>query len=285
MRIASILLPLLSLLFRDCTGSTFYQPPGSGPAGDFQDNPQYAVGDVIDLQWELTDPLNGYLLDLFIIQTSPELETRATLFRHENSPQGWEWRVSLDGFSSEYDPDLSNVYYLRLEPSSRADVSVTCHYFNITRSDESPVSPPVPSPVSSSVLSSTPPSFSTSSPSIASPTTTPSATSTPELSRDELSTGAVAGIAVGATFVGTLFIVGLAGFLFWRRWGNNKKRGGEELGAITTANDGNEIHVYKRDVSEPSSELYVESTRRFGAEGSKPIEMRFEMSGDSVVRK
>ncbi|KAK1724643.1 uncharacterized protein BDZ83DRAFT_329158 [Colletotrichum acutatum] len=273
MRIASILLPLLSLLFRDCTGSTFYQPPGSGPAGDFRDNSQYTLGEIVDLQWETDDTS----IDLYLVQTLPEDEVATILFVGEShTPLGWAWNVTFDSFPSWHSPDLSNVYYLHLQPSLPVGVigaGVASHYFNITRS------------AASSVSSSASPSSSTLWTSVASPTTTPSATSTSELDRDELSTGAVAGIAVGATFVGTLFVVGLAGFLFLRRWGNNKKRGGEELGAIITANDGNEIHVYKRDVSEPSSELFVESTRRFGAEGSKPSEMRFEMSGDSVVRK
>ncbi|KAK1543225.1 hypothetical protein CPAR01_03858 [Colletotrichum paranaense] len=266
MRIASILLLLLSLLFRDCTGgSTFYRPPGSGPAGDFRDNPQYTLGEIVNLQWE-TDDMS---IDLYLVQKLPEDEVAAILF-------GWAWNVSLDTFPSWHSPDLSNVYYLHLQASLPVGVigaGVASHYFNITPS------------AASSVSSSASPSSSTLWTSVASPTTTPSATSTSELDRDELSTGAVSGIAVGATFIGTLFVVGLAGFLFWRRWRTNKKREGEELGAIITANDENEIHVYKRDVSEPSSELFVESTRRFGAEGSKLSEMRFEMSGDSVVRK
>ncbi|EXF85430.1 hypothetical protein CFIO01_04438 [Colletotrichum fioriniae PJ7] len=273
MRIASFHLPL-SLLFWNCAGSTvFRRPPGPGYAGDFRDNPQYALGEIVDLQWETDDTSN----DLFIVQTTPEEEIITHLFLSEYRPFGWVWNVSFDGFPPWHDPDLSNVYYLHLQPADQNDAGVTCHYFNITRSDASSVS--------SSASSSTPPSSSTLSTSVASPTTTPSATSTPELGRDELSIGAVAGTAVAATFVGTLVVVGLAGFLFWRRWKNKKKRERGEAAAMTTANDENEIHIYKRDLSLPPRELYVEGPRRLGTEGLEPSEMRFEMSGDSVVRK
>ncbi|KAG7055282.1 hypothetical protein JMJ77_0007745 [Colletotrichum scovillei] len=275
---AHLLLFLLSSLFWNCTGSAvFYTPPAPGPQYDFRNNPQYALGEIIDIQWSTDDRF----IDLFLVQTSPNLETLAALIMDRYVPVTFKWRVSFDGFPSSHDPDLSNVYYLHLQAAGQNGTGVTCHYFNITRSDASSVSPSALSSASptAALSSSTLPS------SVGSPTTTSSALSTPELGRDGLSTGAVAGIAVGATFVGTLVVVGLAAFLFWRRWRNNKRGGGEEAAAIATANDGNEIHVYKKDVSVPSRELYVESSRRFGAEASEPREMRFEMSGDSIVGK
>ncbi|EFQ26053.1 uncharacterized protein GLRG_01197 [Colletotrichum graminicola M1.001] len=33
---------------------SFRHPPGPGPTGDYRDNPVYAVGDSVDLQWETT---------------------------------------------------------------------------------------------------------------------------------------------------------------------------------------------------------------------------------------
>ncbi|KAK1593939.1 uncharacterized protein LY79DRAFT_668875 [Colletotrichum navitas] len=33
---------------------SFRRPPGPGLTGDYRDNPVYAVGDSIDLQWETT---------------------------------------------------------------------------------------------------------------------------------------------------------------------------------------------------------------------------------------
>ncbi|KAK1716892.1 hypothetical protein BDP67DRAFT_247511 [Colletotrichum lupini] len=278
MRIAAAHLLLLSPLFWNCTGSAvFHTPPAPGPQYDFQDNPQYALGEIIDIQWSTDDQF----VDLFVVQTSPDLETLAAVIMDEYVPSTIKWRVSFDGFPSSHDPDLSNVYYLHLQAAGQNGTGVTCHYFNITRGDATSVS--------SSALSSASPtaasSPSTSPSSIGSPTATPSAMSTPDLDRGELSTGAVAGIAVGATFVGTLVVVGLAGLLFWRRWKNNEKGRGEEAAAMATANDESEIHVYKRDLSVPSRELYVESPRRLRAETSEPSEMRFEMSGDSVVCK
>ncbi|KAI3542398.1 hypothetical protein CSPX01_06876 [Colletotrichum filicis] len=113
MRIASILLLLLSLLFRDCTGgSTFYRPPDSGPAGDFRDNPQYTLGEIVKLQWETDDPS----IDLYLVQKLPEDEVAALLFVDEShTPFGWAWNVSLHTFPSWHSPDLSNVYYLHLQ--------------------------------------------------------------------------------------------------------------------------------------------------------------------------
>ncbi|KAK1654544.1 hypothetical protein BDP81DRAFT_415998 [Colletotrichum phormii] len=265
MRIASVL--LYSLLYWKCTGSTvFRRPPGAGPTGDFRDNPQYALGEMVDLQWGTDDSP----IDLFIIQASPERDPVATLFLDEHRPQGWTWRVSFNGFPDWHDPNLSNAYYLRILPAGQTDPGTTCHYFNITGS------------AASSPSSSLSPSSSTLS-SVSSPTRASSATSTPKPGGDELSGGAVAGIAIGAT-AGTLVVVGIAGFLFWRRWKNNKKGRGEEAAAATTASDTNEINLYKRDTSVPSRELYGESARPFEAEGSEPSDMRFEMSGDSVTR-
>lgn len=151
-------------------------------------------------------------------------------------------------------------------PTVAGGAGSTCHYFNITNNA---VSSSVPSASSTSIL--------------VAPTVTSTATNTPKQGDGGLSGGAVAGIAIGATF-GTLAVVGIAGFLFWMRWKNKKReRMGETAGA-TNASIANEVRLQKRDVLSPLHELPSEGTRRFEAEGSEPSDMRFEMSGNSVVR-
>ncbi|KAK1495959.1 hypothetical protein CABS01_01766 [Colletotrichum abscissum] len=95
MRIAAAHLLLLSPLFWNCTGSAvFHTPPAPGPQYDFQDNPQYALGEIIDIQWSTDDQF----VDLFVVQTSPDLETLAAVIMDENVPSTIKWRVSFDGF-------------------------------------------------------------------------------------------------------------------------------------------------------------------------------------------
>jgi hypothetical protein len=62
----------LALAFAAClvgvrSTSSFSQPPGSGPAGNYRDNPEYDVGEKIDVQW--TSDLER--MDLWLWQEYP----------------------------------------------------------------------------------------------------------------------------------------------------------------------------------------------------------------------
>jgi hypothetical protein len=52
------------------------QPPPSGQTGDFEDNQEYEVGDVIDVQWES----DLELMDVWLWQDYPPLDNG--LFRY-----------------------------------------------------------------------------------------------------------------------------------------------------------------------------------------------------------
>ncbi|OHE99137.1 hypothetical protein CORC01_05630 [Colletotrichum orchidophilum] len=260
MRLASVI--LLCLLFWVCSSSVFRRPPGAGPTGDFRDNPQYAEGELVDLQWDSTD---DSAIDLTIIQVSEESEpASATLFLGQQTTR-WTWRVGFHRFWASHDRDLSNVYYLVITPAGQGGAGSTSHYFNITRNAASSG----PSSSLSSVLS---------------PAATSTATNIPKPSDDAgLSGGAVAGLAIGATF-GTLVVVGIVGFLIWRCWKHGEKRKRAVAAGVTATSDTSEVHLHKRDTSGPSGELCGESTQRFETEGSEPRDLRFEMSADTVRR-
>jgi hypothetical protein len=75
------LLPTLVLVFATClisvrSESVFVQPPPSGQTGDFEDNQEYEVGDVIDVQWES----DLELMDVWLWQDYPPLDNG--LFRY-----------------------------------------------------------------------------------------------------------------------------------------------------------------------------------------------------------
>lgn len=44
----------------------------------------------------------------------------------------YTWKITLDGFSPDFDKTRSNVYYFGLEDASGTAGGTTSHYFNIT---------------------------------------------------------------------------------------------------------------------------------------------------------
>ncbi|GKT66409.1 hypothetical protein ColTof4_03901 [Colletotrichum tofieldiae] len=195
----------------------FRRPPGPGPAGDFRDNPSYALGSQLDLQWE-TDFES---IDLLIWQEadySPE-PTYATIVSKTRS-LGMLWTVSYNGFPSHHDPTKSPVYFIQMFKSGESVGNITSHYFNITESAATSTSPTDGAASTAS-----------SSPSWSATTGSPSSSAHAESSDGSVSRGAVAGIAVGVA-LGALLIAGLAGWIFWRRWQKNNaggSRGAHEI--------------------------------------------------------
>ncbi|KAK1985711.1 hypothetical protein LZ30DRAFT_778833 [Colletotrichum cereale] len=203
--LAALAAPLLLLLLAargTLAENRFRRPPGPGPTGDFRDNPVYALGSQLDLQWE-TDFES---VDLLVWQESDtESEPAYAIIAQKTRSTGMLWTVGYSGFQPYHDPTRSNVYFIQMFKSGDNVGNVTSHYFNITDSSAS------------------------ATPSAASTTTrllidaTPTASGTPDSSVDSgpsdagTSRGAVAGIAVGAA-LGVLGVAAVAGWLFWRRW-------------------------------------------------------------------
>ncbi|KAK1975550.1 hypothetical protein LZ30DRAFT_349890 [Colletotrichum cereale] len=109
----------------------FFRPPGPGPTGDYRDNPVYAVGDRIELQWETS--LQS--ADLVLWQEQPDgddaRQAYATLAEVNAKTKSLTWTVGYAGFPAYHDPDLSPVYYLELCEAGETG-GVRSHYFNMT---------------------------------------------------------------------------------------------------------------------------------------------------------
>ncbi|KAK7408870.1 hypothetical protein QQX98_008931 [Neonectria punicea] len=185
--------------------SSFVTPPNGGPAGNYQDNPSYDLGETINVEWQT----NLSSIDIVIWQqypTSPASSNMVYLIDHTTSTSK-KWKVSLDGLLSNVTEGEQAILYLALYETGNTNFDATCHYFNVT----------IPASVTTSATTatSTSESTSTSQASRASATSASATADSDDGSSSGLGTGAVAGIAVGASLGGLLFLGGLA-FLAWR---------------------------------------------------------------------
>ncbi|KAK1977620.1 hypothetical protein LZ30DRAFT_731329 [Colletotrichum cereale] len=183
----------------------FRQPPGSGPASNYRDNPSYRLGSQVDLEWD-TD---FEAIDLLLWHQAPyngQISLYTRIFSNIKS-SSVPWTVSYSGFPSIFDSDLSPVYYIQMYDHNAATSDIiTCHYFNITDPSSSTTSASV-TPTSTILQTA-----STSALSGPDPSSSPS----PRPEDKGLPNGAVAGIAVGGTLV-ALIVASLVGWMFWKR--------------------------------------------------------------------
>ncbi|KAK1976397.1 hypothetical protein LZ30DRAFT_734715 [Colletotrichum cereale] len=217
----SITLVFLGLIFAaryTYCENQFLLPPGPGPFNSFRDNPTYPLGSQIDLQWET----EAEAVDLYLRQTVPNNEEPWSRFFLNQTSSSVSWIVSYSGFSQNFDPNLSHVYYIQMVNHSDITTSNTtaiasCHYFNIT----DPLSST--SSASATPTSATPTSKTlhpASTPAISSPD--PSSSPSPTPKDKSLSEGAVAGIAVSSALL-TLIAASIIGCISWKRLQKKKK--------------------------------------------------------------
>ncbi|KAK2017751.1 hypothetical protein LZ32DRAFT_654399 [Colletotrichum eremochloae] len=112
----------------------FRSPPKPGPTGDYRDNPVYALGDSIDLQWDTS--LESADLVLWQEQTYGDAPPASVTLAANAKAKTLVWTVGYAGFPAYHDPNLSPVYYLELSKAGEtaAAAGVRSHYFNITAS-------------------------------------------------------------------------------------------------------------------------------------------------------
>ncbi|KDN69015.1 hypothetical protein CSUB01_11477 [Colletotrichum sublineola] len=90
----------------------FRSPPKPGPTGDYRDNPVYALGDSIDLQWDTS--LESADLVLWQEQTYGDAPPASVTLAANAKAKTLVWTVGYAGFPAYHDPGLSPVYYLEL---------------------------------------------------------------------------------------------------------------------------------------------------------------------------
>ncbi|KAK1962715.1 hypothetical protein LY78DRAFT_705635 [Colletotrichum sublineola] len=169
----------------------FRSPPKPGPTGDYRDNPVYALGDSIDLQWDTS--LESADLVLWQEQTYGDAPPASVTLAANAKAKTLVWTVGYAGFPAYHDPGLSPVYYLELSKAGEtaAAAGVRSHYFNITASTGRTTA-------TTARLSR------------------PLSASTTSAGGGRLSGGAVAGVAVCAT-LGGLALLGAAAWAVRRR--------------------------------------------------------------------
>ncbi|KAH6985821.1 hypothetical protein BKA56DRAFT_579176 [Ilyonectria sp. MPI-CAGE-AT-0026] len=196
--------------------SSFSQPPGPGPAGNYRDNPTYEVGEKIDIQWSS----DLETMDLLLWQEYPGAGDSSSFFDRllvDTRSTSLIWTVSFNGFSTDVADGESAIFYLALYEGGTNTIDITCHYFNVTVPTAETTTASTATTVSTNVSTGKPtPESDTTTTESSTKTSTSNSESTSDSNSDSgLSTGAVAGIAVGATLGGVLALGGL-GFLIWK---------------------------------------------------------------------
>ncbi|KAF6831276.1 hypothetical protein CPLU01_06833 [Colletotrichum plurivorum] len=172
---------------------------------NFANNPVYEIGKEATFTWQ-TDHATTDL------RLWTEFQGRVNNFKDiaSRTLPYFTWVVSLDGFPNEA-IDFG-VFFLSLYKTGDTSPAANSHYINITQvSTISRVSSSSSLPTTSATASST-----------VIATTTP--TDAPAPQDGGLSAGAVAGIAIGST-LGTVLLVGVVGFLLWKRHRGRKSVG------------------------------------------------------------
>ncbi|KAF7557913.1 hypothetical protein G7Z17_g233 [Cylindrodendrum hubeiense] len=199
--------------------SAFVQPSNSGPANNYQDNPTYAVGKTIDVQW--TSDLSS--MDIVVWQQYPISSDSTNYVRvvDHTTLLTIDWKVSLKGFQTNVTEGEQAIFYFGMYETGATSLNATSHYFNVT----------VPSSYTTLSTSTTATATATADAvSTTAEATTTAASASAEATKkadSKLSTGAVAGIGVGAAIGGILALSGI-GLFFWKR-----SRRGDSSGAYT----------------------------------------------------
>ncbi|KAH6889648.1 hypothetical protein B0T10DRAFT_38069 [Thelonectria olida] len=185
--------------------TSFSQPPSSGPANNFQDNPTYKVGEKIDLQWSS----NLTSMDLVLWQQYPAKSANDFYYDYllrDSRSTSLIWTIDMTGFSSDVAKGQSAIFYLAIYEAGVTNMDASSHYFNVTLDDTA---------TSTTTAASATKSAGKPTTSAAEAETTTASSDNSDSGSDGLATGAIAGIAVGATVGGGL-LLGALGFLLWR---------------------------------------------------------------------
>ncbi|KAK4906461.1 hypothetical protein LTR49_024388 [Elasticomyces elasticus] len=208
--------PLIASGYSDVSSLDYFTtPPPVGPISDYSNNPNYTIGQQVNLEWQTNITVG---VSLWIYQVA-DAWAYAPIFKGQHSvPTTYEWTVS------NLDLGLTNgtVFYFHLTNSTDTgddDPIPGCfsHFFNILEADPSSA-PGDSSSASTSALPTTTsnPATSSSVPSSHTAATSTNTTSqsaspsnaAPVQQGNSLSSGAKAGIGVGAGLVATALIVG-----------------------------------------------------------------------------
>ncbi|KAG8207453.1 hypothetical protein GTR04_5170 [Trichophyton interdigitale] len=213
----SLVLTVISLLSSAlicvATDDGFLIPPGFGVEGNFRDNPQYRIGEIINVTW-VTDDLAVDLLLGIRLPNEPGVPGKSLEYitiQRLFPERFYRWIVDLDSFPQAKDvldkKGLAVLFFLISEPGHGTDSKFRSHYFNVTKS-ALPTTASTTPPATATATIPTPTSTSPPSPSEPATATSPSA--------------AVIGGAVGGA-VGGLLLLGALGYFVWRH-NHNKKR-------------------------------------------------------------
>ncbi|KAL1868391.1 hypothetical protein Plec18167_008317 [Paecilomyces lecythidis] len=188
---------LLWFLFILPVYSAYYftnPPPESESA-----NPQYTIGDVLDIQWAATDGESDHI-DLSMWQSNPNIEY--PIFYNYSGLWSYNWTIETSANLTQ-----SNQFYIALYITGNLDDVALSHVFNLTKeSTSASTSSPTPTSVTPAGAHST---------SHTEPTSAPPPSKQTSQSSDQLSTGAKAGIGVAIPIA---VIAGVAaGLLLARR--------------------------------------------------------------------
>ncbi|OAQ58324.1 hypothetical protein VFPPC_11659 [Pochonia chlamydosporia 170] len=204
--------------------SRFTQPPANGPDGNYQDNPVYALGKQVDVQWQ--SDLDT--MDLILFEQYPAAGKGVQYLkklRQGSRSTSLIWTVSLDGLSRNVTKGEDVVLYFAVLRAGTPNKDAMSHYFNVTLPDTTTSATGTPT-ASTMVM--------TTSSMTNVPTNTPTGTTTtePESSgaSSGLSNGAVAGIAVGCTLGGILVLGGI-GLLAWKKFRKGKGESSDDVQA------------------------------------------------------
>ncbi|KAM5433650.1 hypothetical protein McanMca71_003335 [Microsporum canis] len=208
--LALTLLSLVStLLICIAADSGFLIPPNVGVENNFRDNPQYRIGEAINITWATDISVVDLILE---IQLPNEADVPGESWDYVTLQRSlpetyYRWIVDLGSFPTAKkvldEKGLVVLFFLVSRPGDGSSYHIRSHYFNITD----------PASMTTSMTMT-----STSAPATSMPTPSPISTTTPpqdDSGSKKSSSGAVIGGAVGGSLGGLLIIGGLA-YLVWR---------------------------------------------------------------------
>ncbi|RKK67168.1 hypothetical protein BFJ69_g14722 [Fusarium oxysporum] len=216
----SILTSILSIFANHVLCSTkFLRPPEYNPFVDiqagFEQNRKYEVGDTIQLVWE-TDLEN---VTLYLVQDIGSISQNITLDSSRT-----EWKAEWDVVGLVKGNEDSVYWFALSDPDDLTALIALTQYFNAT----------APELETSTTLQASTTTHSTTSQTVGVPTTQliPIPTVTDQSSNEETNSdagsdpgmpkGELVGAAVGGT-IGGLTLLGVIGWLVWKRSARNKK--------------------------------------------------------------